>query len=136
MKKLVSVAALLLAATATLGTAVAGDQYDLSVAKPAARAGVRAVATVSLRPKGAFHVNVDYPTKLKMTAPDGVKLEKDLLRGPDAAKFDKGALDFEVAFTADGAGTKSFSGELKFAVCTDTECKPTTEKVSFDVEVK
>ena len=136
MKKLVSVAALLLAATATLGTAIAGDQYDLSVTKPTAKTNERAVARVSIRPKGAFHVNVDYPTKLKITAPDGVKLEKDVQRGPDAAKFEKGALDFEVAFTADGAGTKSFSGELKFAVCTDTECKPSTEKVSFDVDVK
>ncbi len=136
MKKLVSAVALLLAATATLGTAVAGDQYDLSVAKPAATAGQRAVARVSIRPKGAFHVNVDYPTKLKITAPDGVKLEKDVQRGPDASKFEKAGLDFDVAFTADGAGTKSFTGEIKFAVCTDTECKPTTEKLDFAVDVK
>jgi hypothetical protein len=79
---------------------------------------------------------VDYPTKLSIKAPDGVKIEKEIQRGPDAAKFEKAALDFEVAFTADGAGTKSFSGELKFAVCTDTECKPTTEKIAFDVDVK
>ena len=136
MKKLVSAVVMLLAATSTLGAALAGDQYDLAVAKPSAKAKERAVARVSIHPKGAFHVNVDYPTKLKMTAPDGVTLEKDVLRGPDAAKFEKGGLNFDVAFTADGAGTKSFSGELKFAVCTDTECKPSTEKVSFDVDVK
>jgi hypothetical protein len=136
MKKLVSVTALLLAATAALGVAVAGDQYDVSISAPAAKAKERAVAKVSVVPKGAFHVNTEYPVKLKINPPDGVTLEKDTLRGPDAKRFEKAGLDFEVAFTADGSGKKSFSGELKFAVCTDTECKPTTEKVSFDVDVK
>ena len=136
MKKLVSVVALLLAATAALGTAVAGDQYNLSVSAPSPKAGERAVAKISLTPKGAFHVNTEYPVKLKMTAPDGVTLEKDTLRGPDAKRFEKAGLDFEVGFTAAASGKKSFTGELKFAVCTDTECKPTSEKVAFDVDVK
>jgi hypothetical protein len=135
MKKLVSVLALL-AATAALGTAVAGDQYDVSVKAPAAKASARSVATISVTPKGAFHVNTEYPVKLKVNAPDGVTLEKDTLRGPDAKRFEKAGLDFEVAFTAAAGGKKSFTGELKFAVCTDTECKPTTEKVSFDVDVQ
>jgi hypothetical protein len=136
MNKLVSVAALLLVATATLGTALAADQYDLSIDRPAAKAKERAVARITVRPKGAFHVNVDYPVKLKIAAPDGVKLEKDVQSGKEAARFEKTGLDFEVAFTAEGAGTKSFTGEVRFAVCTDTECKPTSEKVSFDVDVK
>jgi hypothetical protein len=135
MNKFVSIA-FLLATTATLGTALAGDQYDLSFSKPSAKAKERAVAKVSIRPKGAFHVNVDYPTKLKIVAPSGVNLEKDVQKGAEAARFEKGALDFEVAFTAEGAGTKSFTGEVKFAVCTETECKPTTEKIAFDVDVK
>jgi hypothetical protein len=135
MNKLVSIA-FLLATTATLGSALAGDQYDLSLSKPSAKAKARAVAKVSIRPKGAFHVNVDYPTKLKVLAPAGVTVEKLVQRGAEAARFEKSGLDFEVAFTADDTGTKSFSGELKFAVCTETECKPTTEKISFDVDVK
>jgi hypothetical protein len=136
MKKLVSVVALLLAATATLGTAVAGDQYDLKISPPSATAGARAVVTISIQPKGAFHVNTEYPVKLKMTAPDGVTLEKAVQTKDDAKRFEKAELDFEVAFTAGGSGKKSFTGELKFAVCTDTECKPTSEKVAFDVDVK
>jgi|SRR5580704_2703191 hypothetical protein len=136
MKKLVPVLALLLAATASLGAAVAGDQYDLNISAPSAKAGERAAVKVSIAPKGAFHVNTEYPVKLAITAPSGVTLEKDTLRGPDAKRFEKAGLDFEVGFIAAGSGKKSFSGELKFAVCTDTECKPTTEKVAFDVDVK
>jgi hypothetical protein len=142
MKKLVSAAALLLAATATLGTvgtvgiAMAGDQYDLSIKSPSSKANERAVVKLSLAPKGAFHVNTEYPVKLTITPPDGVKLEKQKQTKDDAKRFEKAGLDFEVAFVADGSGKKSFTGELKFAVCTDTECKPSTEKVAFDVDVK
>ncbi len=71
-----------------------------------------------------------------MTPPDGVKIEKEVQSGKEAARFEKTGLDFEVAFTSDAPGTKSFNGEVRFAVCTDTECKPTSEKVSFDVDVK
>jgi hypothetical protein len=134
MKKLVSLAALLVAATA--GSALAAANYDVNVNKPSAKAGERAVAKISVQPKGDFHVNTEYPIKLTLNPPDGVKLEKTKQTKDDAKRFEKAGLDFEVAFTSDGSGTKAFSGELKFAVCTDTECKPTVEKVAFDVDVK
>jgi hypothetical protein len=137
MKKLVSAAAVSLVALAAAALpALAGDQYDVSIKPPSAKANERAVAKVSVSPKGAFHVNTEYPVKLTITAPDGVKLDKEKQTGPDAKRFEKAGLDFEVGFTASGSGKKSFTGELKFAVCTDTECKPTTEKVAFDVDVK
>ena len=134
MKKLVSLAALLI--TATAGAAFAGDNYDLNINKPSAKANERAVAKISISPKGGYHVNTDYPVKLTLTPPDGVTLEKAKQTKDDATRFEKAELDFEVAFTSSGSGTKTFTGQLKFAVCSDTECKPTTEKVSFDVDVK
>ena len=137
MKKLVSAAAVSLVALAAAALpAFAGDQYDVNIQVPSAKATEKAVVKVGVRPKGAYHVNTEYPVKLTITAPDGVKLDKDTQRKDDAKRFEKTALDFEVGFTASGAGKKSFTGELKFAVCTDTECKPTTEKVTFDVDVK
>ena len=69
MKKLFS-AALLLAATVTLGSAVAADQYDVTVKSTAAKAKARSTATVSVSPKGPFHVNLEYPVKLTITATD------------------------------------------------------------------
>ena len=134
MKKLVSATAALLLATA--GTALAGDQYDIAVQKPSAQVNVRAVAKVSVLPKGGFHVNTEYPVKLTLTAPSGVTLEKQKQVKEDAKRFEKAGLDFEVGFTAAASGKQSFTGELRFAVCTDTECKPTTEKIAFDVDVK
>jgi hypothetical protein len=137
MKKLVSALSLVaLSLAAAALPALAGDQYDVKVKSPSAKANERAVATVSLSPKGGFHVNTEYPVKLTVTAPDGVKVEKEKQTKDDAKRFEKAGLDFEVAFVAGASGRKSFTGELRFAVCTDTECKPSTEKVAFDVDVK
>jgi hypothetical protein len=136
MKKLVTAATLVLALTSTLGAALAGDQYDLNIKAPSAKANERSVVKVSIAPKGAYHVNTEYPVKLALTAPDGVKLEKETQAKDDAKRFEKAGLDFEVGFVAGSAGKKTFTGKLKFAVCTDTDCKPTTEQVSFDVDVK
>jgi hypothetical protein len=135
MKKLLSAAAVLFA-TVAVGSAVAGDQYDVKVTSPSAKVGERAVAKVSVSPKGPFHVNLEYPVKLSIVAPDGVTVEKAKQNKDDAKRFDKERLDFEVAFTSGASGKKSFTGEVRFAVCTDTDCKPSSEKVNFDVDVK
>jgi len=134
MKHLARAAALLLAAASL--PALAGGDYEVSIVTPAAKANERAVVRVALTPKGAFHVNTDYPASLKVAAPAGVKVEKEAQTKADAKKFEKQALEFEVAFVSGEAGKKSFTGELRFAVCTETMCNPTKEKVAFDVEVK
>ena len=136
MKKLLPISALSLLVTFA-ATALAADEYDVSTASPPqAKAKERSVAKVSVRPKAGYHVNVDYPTKLTVKTPDGVTVEKTVQTGKDAARLEKDGIEFEVAFVSDGTGTKSFSGTLAFATCTDTNCKPARESVAFDVDVK
>ena len=65
-----------------------------------------------------------------------MKIEKAMQSHRDATRFEKGGIEFEVAFTAEGAGKKSFAGEIRFAVCTDTNCDPVSDKLAFDVDVK
>jgi hypothetical protein len=134
MKKALTIAALLLAAVT--GTASAADKYDLKIDSKAAKASTKSVASLKITPKGEFHVNVDYPVKLKLVAPAGVTLEKETQVAKDATTFTKDAAEFKVAFTADSPGKKSFTGELKFAVCTEKDCHPQVEKVAFEVDVK
>ena len=135
MKKALS-AALMLATTVVLGGAMASDRYDLSATAAAAKVNTHAVAKVSVAPKGAYHMNLQFPVSLKVTAPDGVKLDKDKLTKDDAKRFDKAGLDFEIGFTAASAGKKTLTGELRFAVCTDTDCQPQKESVTITVDVK
>lgn len=140
MKNILTVAALIFASIA--GTAVAEDKvpakYEIKIQKPAAKASAKAVAKIQVTPKGAYHMNKDFPTKLTLKTSDGVTLAKEKLTAKDdkdAVKIEKDAASFEISFTASSAGKKSFTGELKSAVCTETTCEPFTEAISFEVEV-
>jgi hypothetical protein len=112
------------------------DRYALAIDPPATAApGQEAKVTVRVVPKAPWHMNLDFPTSLKVQPPAGVTLAKADLKRADAARLDDGGCEFSVAFTPSEAGEKAFSGEFKFAVCQDEACSPVTEKVEFKVAV-
>src|SRR5579883_632102 len=123
--KTLSLSGFALAALVFTLPALAGDgSYSVSTSAPGAKANAHAAATVSVRPAGAFHVNTEYPVSLSITAPDGVTLDKAKQNKDDAKRFDKDGVDFSVGYTAAAPGKKSFTGTVRFAVCTDTTCNP------------
>jgi len=135
MKKIL---AALLVTVAMTGTAIAGSNYTLSVSPPSdARVAAQSTAKVKVSPDktAGYKMNLEYPTKLTITPPEGVRLAKTKLVAADA-KLDKDSLEFNVAFTAETTGRKAFTGELKFAVCTENDCKPQVETIAFTVDVK
>jgi hypothetical protein len=135
VKKTFSLAALLIAATT--GTALADADYALTINAPSAKASAKGVAKIKVQPKGKYHINQDFPTKLIMAAPSGVRLEKTTLTAKDAVKFEDDKAEFDVEFTSDSAGKKSFNGELRFAVCEgENACVPKSTPISFTVDVK
>ena len=134
MKKAISFAALAIVAFA--GAAFAGDKYDLKVSSASAKAGDKATATVTVKAKGAYHVNLEYPHKLILTAPEGVTVAKAKLVAGDA-KVSKEELSFSVDATLVAAGKKTIEAELKSAVCTESDaCEPFSEKITIQVEGK
>ncbi|MDI3282741.1 hypothetical protein [Polyangium sp. 15x6] len=133
MKKALSLAAVAILAFA--GAAFAGDKYDVKVSPAAGKSGGKATAVVTVKAKGAYHVNLEYPHKLVLKAPDGVTVEKAKLVAADA-KVSKEELSFTVVATAAAPGKKTIEAELKGAVCTDTTCEPFTETVSIPVDAK
>lgn len=134
MKKAI---ASIVAVLALTSTALAGTNYKLDLKAPSsAKKGEKATAKLHMEGTGEFHVNTEYPAKLTMDAPSGVTLDKAKQTGRDAVKFEKSGADFAIAFTSSDTGMKSFKGEFKFAVCTDNNCSPTSEKIAFDVDVK
>lgn len=113
------------------------DRFALRITPPDdAAVGKEGVVTIAAVPQGPWHINLDFPTKLALAAPDGVALAKAELAKGDAAKLDDKSAEFAVKFTPSSAGDKAFTGEFKFAVCQDEACSPVTEKVSFTVAVK
>jgi hypothetical protein len=120
------------------GTAAGGDErYDLLVQPPAdAKAGQEGAVTVKVVPKQPWHMNLDFPTSLKMQAPEGVTLVNAEQKKADAVKLDEENCEFAVKFTPSAAGEQSFTGKFKFAVCQDEACAPVTEELEFKVAVK
>jgi hypothetical protein len=135
MKKIL---AAILVTVAMTGTAIAGSNYKVNVSAPAAKVSTRSVAKITVEPTAGYKMNLEYPTKVTLTAPEGVTLEKAkiTLKDADAAKIDKASAQFDVAYTADKPGKKTITGEVKFAVCTENDCIPQSERLSFDIDVK
>lgn len=113
------------------------DRFALHVdTPPEAKAGQEGEVTVRVVPKEPWHMNLDFPTSLKVAAPEGVTLAKADLKKADAKKLDESACEFAVKFTPTAAGDQSFTGEFKFAVCQDEACAPVTKNLEFKVAVK
>jgi hypothetical protein len=123
--------------TATAPTGGATDkEYTLQIDPEEAKVGQESKVSIRVIPQGEWHMNLQFPTKLEITPPTGVTVAKPKLAKDDAVKLDEGSCEFAVALTPSEAGDKTFTGELKFAVCIDEACVPKTEKLEFQVAVK
>jgi hypothetical protein len=112
------------------------DRYELKIEPADAKAGQEGTVMVKVVPKSPWHMNLDFPTTLAVTAPTDVKLSKGDQNKADALKLDENSAEFAVKFTATAAGDKEFGGKFKFAVCQDEACSPVTEELKFRVAVK
>jgi hypothetical protein len=121
-------------ATGAPGGAMGADaSFKLAVTPAAGPAGSPSVARISVTPSTGWHMNKEYPTKLELTAPDGVTLEKAVLEQADIAKLDDNELSFDVKLVATKAGTYKVDGELKFAVCTPDTCDPKKQTIALEL---
>lgn len=112
------------------------DTYTVVIEPPASvPAGSDAMVTVKVVPQGKWHMNLDYPTSLTVSASEGAGLTKEKLVKADALKLDDNSCEFGVGFTPTSAGEKTFKGKLKFAVCQDDACAPKSEEIEFAVAV-
>jgi hypothetical protein len=114
------------------------DEYTLVVGVPGdATAGAEKAFEVEVVPKKGWKLNTEFPTRLVVTAPAGVKVSKEKQEIADAVSFvEKEGAAWHVRFTPEAAGEKKFAGEFEFAVCTDTTCIPKKETLAVAVTVK
>jgi hypothetical protein len=100
---------------------------------PAAQKAHKGTAHIHITPGPGFHVNKEYPASARVVAPAGVTVDKDKV---PPSKVEEAALDFDIPYTPTEAGKKTFTGELKFAVCSSNSCDPKKEALSFTIDVK
>jgi hypothetical protein len=124
------------AASAAAATPSAAAPYTVHIAPGAAVAGKPATSVIEVRPAPGFHMNLEFPARLRVTPPAGVTVTKpDLTK--DDAELTEAHLRFSVAFSAGAAGKATLAGLGDFSVCNDTTCKLIRdEKLSWDVDVK
>jgi hypothetical protein len=120
------------------------NEGTLAVQAPAdAKAGAETTVKITVTPGQGYHVNTEYPIKLTLETPAGVKLDKSEFKagGHDGAKGDAEALDehqlvLAVKMTADKSGSYTINGSFKFAVCDKDQCLAKKEPIAIAVAAK
>lgn len=81
--------------------------------------------TVTFEGVKGYYFNTQYPTKLLLTAPDGVKLGKNKLGKGDAKFSDTVPGKAKKAtFTTSASKDAPIAVEYKIVVCSETNCSP------------
>ena len=95
-------------------------------AKPAGpyAPGKLASFAVSLKPRGEYHINQDFPMSVTLEPSAGLEFPKPRLGKPEAAEFGEKLARFDVPFTPKAAGAHKVEAKVKFAVCTPENCVP------------
>lgn len=110
--------------------------YTIHIAAGEAAVGKPATSVIEVRPATGFHINKEFPARLRVSPTAGVTLAKADLSKEDAELTDE-LLRFSVPFNASGVGKVSLAGLGDFSVCNDSTCKLIRdEKLSWDVDVK
>jgi hypothetical protein len=124
------------AAASTPTPSVEDKTFKLAlVSEPEYTAGAPAKLKLVLEARGGYHVNQDYPIRIDLKAPAGVKLDKTSLGKADAAEFGEPAARFELPFTAE-SGSHQLTADVDFAVCTPETCMPDQRKLAIALNVK
>ncbi len=118
-------------------TVASTPTYVVTVDAPAGAAGKDGAVKVIVRPKTGWKINLDFPTRLTIEPPADVSVAKKSQKKADAVEFsEKKGATWNVSYKPNSAGNKKFSGELRFAVCTDVTCDPKRASLAFAVDVK
>ena len=113
------------------------DTYIVKADVPASLvSGAEATVTINLLPKTGWKINQEFPTKLKITAPEGISVNADTQSAKEAEKFTEKQAVFKVSCSPEGAGPKQFAADFRFAVCTDATCDPKKAELAWTLNVQ
>jgi len=116
------------------------EEGSITVDKAEAKAGAEATAALKLAPATGYHVATDYPIKILLEAPPGVKLAKTELSAGgrnkdqgDASTLSEQSLAFAIKATAEKAGSYEIKGVFKFGICEKESCHPKKQPITITV---
>ncbi|MEO8844102.1 MAG: hypothetical protein ABI591_02695 [Kofleriaceae bacterium] len=122
------------------GSTLHADEGTMTIDSASGKVGAELTSNITVTPTSDFHVNVEFPTKVTLEAPDGVKLMKSELTAGgaskaqgDASAFSEKSLAFAIKATADKPGSYEIKGTMKFAVCKVDQCFPKKQAITITV---
>ena len=120
----------------TSGSAASDSTFELAAHWEKSYAvGKKAAFTMSLKPRGEYHINQQFPTSVKAQAPNAIALDKTQLLKADAALFSEKQVKFDVQFTPSEAGDHEVNALFNFAVCTAKTCIPLRKNLTVLLKV-
>lgn len=119
------------------GPVVTDPAFELRAAAAGPfRSGELGRFSITLTPRGQWHVNQEYPIRVELDAPGEVGLPKTELERADAAEFGEERARFDVPFTPSAAGEHRVRAKVSFAVCTDENCIPDERTLALVLPVE
>jgi len=114
---------------------VEAESYTLTVSDPSGKVGEELSVIVTVKAKGAFKVNKEYPHKVSVEPTDGLELPKPKLKKADA-KLEEKTLTFTIPAKATRAGSFELAGVLKFSVCSSDACQLEKKDIKSKIAAK
>jgi hypothetical protein len=125
------------AAAAAISDKVDDPSFELAVTPVGTyAAGKPGSVAVTLKPRGVYHVNQDYPMSVALKAPAGITLAKAELQKAEAAEFTEKVARFDIPVTPTAAGSHKLEAHVKFAVCTPENCVPDERTLALALTVQ
>ncbi|MBN1947425.1 MAG: hypothetical protein JW797_17270 [Bradymonadales bacterium] len=83
-----------------------------------------------------FHVNLEYPWRLRIDPPSGLTVEPLEFDPTGAAVFTQQEAVFRVPVAAGDAGEYQVDGQLRFSVCSESRCDVPRRDIAWVVSVQ
>ena len=120
------------------GPTIETGSFLLAVApaQPAYAAGKPGEVEIALESRGEWHVNQEYPIRVDIKAPEGVKVPKPELVKDDAKEFGDEKVRFLASVEPSAAGKHQVTCDVSFAMCTEENCILEKRTVAMELEVQ
>ncbi|MFN3197974.1 MAG: hypothetical protein ACE366_06085 [Bradymonadia bacterium] len=110
--------------------------YAVKIRPGDAKAGQAGTSVIEVTPAKGYKVNLEFPSRLKLSPVQGIAHTKAEL-GKDDAEVTEKVLRFNVGFTPSAAGKYALEGVADFSVCNDRTCRLIRgEKLTWEVAVQ
>jgi hypothetical protein len=110
---------------------LAAKRYQAALQGPnAAKVKTETELRIEIKPAKGLHLNQEFPVSLELTGTQ-VKPAKDKLAKADAQTFKEDGAVFVFKATPQAAGACELKVALRFAVCTDHDCFPVKDTLTW-----